>query len=224
MALIVKEGARVMSLQDGTSKMSKSAENDNSRINLLDPPDVISKKIKKCKTDLFEGLEWDNPDRPECTNLLNMYQAVTGKSREDILAECGRMSWGQFKPVLADAVVAADGFTYERSSIEAWFRQVVVREALNQLRWLGVRRRVAQLAGFDDRAQPAPMRDGGAVVRIERAVAALSPQQRAIFVLVHLEEQTVAEAAAQLGIAEGTAKSHLHRALTSLRTQLEDLR
>ena len=106
MALIVKEGARVMSLQDGTSKMSKSAENDNSRINLLDPPDVISKKIKKCKTDLFEGLEWDNPDRPECTNLLNMYQAVTGKSREDILAECGRMSWGQFKPVLADAVVA----------------------------------------------------------------------------------------------------------------------
>jgi len=86
-ALIVKEGARVMSLQDGTSKMSKSAENDNSRINLLDPPDVISKKIKKCKTDLFTGLEWDNPERPECTNLLNMYQAVTGRTREDILAE-----------------------------------------------------------------------------------------------------------------------------------------
>ena len=93
---------------------------------------------------------------------------------------------------------------------EAWFRQIVVREALNQLRWLGVRRRVAQLAGFEDRTPP--------------AVAALSPQQRAIFVLVHLEEQTVAEAAAQLGIAEGTAKSHLHRALTSLRNQLEDLR
>ena len=107
---------------------------------------------------------------------------------------------------------------------EAWFRQIVVREALNQLRWLAVRRRVAQLAGFEDRAQPAVVRDSGAVARIEAAVAALSPQQRAIFVLVHLEEQTVAEAAAQLGIAEGTAKSHLHRALTSLRTQLEDLR
>lgn len=105
-ALIVKEGARVMSLQDGTSKMSKSAENDNSRINLLDPPDLIAKKIKKCKTDLFEGLEWDNADRPECTNLLNMYQAVTFKSREEILKEVGSMSWGQFKPVLADAVVA----------------------------------------------------------------------------------------------------------------------
>lgn len=104
-ALIVKEGARVMSLQDGASKMSKSAENDNSRINLLDTPDVISRKIKKCKTDLYTGLEWDNPDRPECTNLLNMYQSVTNKSREEILNEVGSMSWGSFKPVLADAVV-----------------------------------------------------------------------------------------------------------------------
>ena len=94
-----------MSLQDGTNKMSKSAENDNSRINLLDKPDIIARKIKKCKTDQFEGLEWDNPERPECTNLLNIYQAVSGKSREDILSEVQDMSWGQFKPVLADAVV-----------------------------------------------------------------------------------------------------------------------
>lgn len=62
-ALIVKEGARVMSLQDGTSKMSKSAENDGTRINLLDSPDIISKKIKRCKTDLLTGLEWDNAAR-----------------------------------------------------------------------------------------------------------------------------------------------------------------
>ncbi len=104
-AMIVKEGARVMSLQDGSNKMSKSAENDNSRINLLDKPDVIARKIKKCKTDEFSGLEWDNPDRPECSNLLNIYQAVSGKSRESILTEVQDMSWGQFKPVLADAVV-----------------------------------------------------------------------------------------------------------------------
>jgi tryptophanyl-tRNA synthetase len=73
--LIVKEGARIMSLIDGTSKMSKSAENDMSRVNLLDPPDVIAKKIKRCKTDALQGVEWDNPERPECTNLLNIYQA-----------------------------------------------------------------------------------------------------------------------------------------------------
>eukprot|EP01038_Epipyxis_sp_PR26KG_P012696 gene12696-17023_t len=105
MALIVKEGARVMSLVDGTSKMSKSAENDNSRINLTDSMDDIAKKIKRCKTDVYVGLEWDNVDRPEATNLLNIYQAVTGRSREDILNEVSSMSWGTFKPILADAVV-----------------------------------------------------------------------------------------------------------------------
>merc|ERR1719453_1495752 len=55
-ALIQKSNARVMSLQDGTSKMSKSAENDMSRINLLDPPDLIARKIKRCKTDAVKGV------------------------------------------------------------------------------------------------------------------------------------------------------------------------
>ena len=104
-ALIVKEGARVMSLLEGTNKMSKSAENDNSRINLLDPPDVIAKKIKRCKTDLYTGLEFDNLDRPECINLLNIYKSVTGKSRDEISLEVAEMSWGTFKPILADAVI-----------------------------------------------------------------------------------------------------------------------
>jgi len=94
-----------MSLQDGKSKMSKSADNDASRINLLDTPDVISSKIKRCKTDAFKGLEWDNPERPECTNLLSIYSAVTGKSKEDIMEEVKDMGWGQFKPVLTEAVV-----------------------------------------------------------------------------------------------------------------------
>lgn len=105
-ALIVKEGARVMSLQDGTSKMSKSAENDFSRINLLDKPDVIASKIKKCKTDVCEGIEWDNPDRPEATNLLNIFQAVTNREKDDILNEVSHLTWGKFKPMLADAIVA----------------------------------------------------------------------------------------------------------------------
>jgi tryptophanyl-tRNA synthetase len=108
-AMIVSEGgARVMSLSDGTNKMSKSDANDNSRINVLDPPKVIRDKIKKCKTDAFVGLEWDNPERPESTNLLTIYSAVQPepKSKEEILAEVGEMSWGEFKPVLADAIIA----------------------------------------------------------------------------------------------------------------------
>ncbi|KAL3903215.1 MAG: hypothetical protein SGILL_010528, partial [Bacillariaceae sp.] len=105
-AIIMKEGARVMSLQDGSSKMSKSDQNDASRINVLDPPEKIRDKIKKCKTDALEGIEWDNPDRPEATNLLNIYLAVQPeRTKEDILEEVGDMTWGQFKPLLADAVV-----------------------------------------------------------------------------------------------------------------------
>lgn len=92
-------------MQDGTSKMSKSAENDNSRINMTDDPKLITKKIKSAKTDAEAGLEWGNPDRPECENLLSIYSIVTGKSKDDIASEVADMSWGQFKPVLAEAVV-----------------------------------------------------------------------------------------------------------------------
>ena len=106
-AMILKQGARIMSLTDGTNKMSKSDANDASRINVLDPPQVIREKIKKCKTDALQGIEWDNPERPEATNLLNIYAAVQPeRTREDILEEVQELSWGQFKPLLADAIVA----------------------------------------------------------------------------------------------------------------------
>lgn len=67
--------------QDGTSKMSKSAESDMSRINLLDEPDLIMNKIKRAKTDTFEGFEFGNEERPECRNLLAIYQLVSGMSQ-----------------------------------------------------------------------------------------------------------------------------------------------
>lgn len=104
--IIMKEGARVMSLTDGTNKMSKSDTNDNSRINVLDPPEKIRDKIKRCKTDDIKGIEWDNEDRPEATNLLNIYAAVQpDRTKEDIIEEVKDMSWGEFKPVLADALI-----------------------------------------------------------------------------------------------------------------------
>lgn len=107
-AIILKEGARVMSLTDGTSKMSKSDPSETSRINVLDDPKTIRDKIKRCKTDSLPGIEWDNPERPEATNLLNIFAAVqpTKRTKEDILEEVGGMSWGEFKPVLAEAVIA----------------------------------------------------------------------------------------------------------------------
>ena len=105
--MILKEGARVMSLTDGRSKMSKSDPNEGSRITLLDPPELITKKIKRAKTDPERGLEFGNPDRPETDNLLGLYAILSGKGREQAAAECGEMGWGQFKPLLAEATVNA---------------------------------------------------------------------------------------------------------------------
>ena len=105
--LILKEGARVMSLTDGRSKMSKSDPNEGSRITLLDPPELITKKIKRAKTDPERGLEFNNPERPETDNLLGLYAILSGKGREAVARECMEMGWGQFKPLLAEATVAA---------------------------------------------------------------------------------------------------------------------
>ncbi|KAL5786282.1 hypothetical protein ACOSQ2_008674 [Xanthoceras sorbifolium] len=103
--LIPLAGARVMSLTDGLSKMSKSAPSDQSRINLLDPKDVIANKIKRCKTDSFSGMEFDNPERPECNNLLSVYQLVSGKTKEEVAKECQDMNWATFKSILTDALI-----------------------------------------------------------------------------------------------------------------------
>ncbi|MGB7085864.1 MAG: tryptophan--tRNA ligase, partial [Phormidesmis sp.] len=105
--LIRKAGARVMSLTDGTKKMSKSDPSEQSRIDLTDAPEVITKKIKRAKTDPERGLEFDNPDRPECHNLLSLYQLLSNQSREAVAAECKEMGWGQFKPLLAETAVEA---------------------------------------------------------------------------------------------------------------------
>ena len=105
--LILQEGARVMSLTDGTSKMSKSDPNEGSRINLLDPPELITKKIKRAKTDPTMGLEFGNPERPEADNLLGLYAILSGKGRETAAVECASMGWGTFKPLLAEAAVEA---------------------------------------------------------------------------------------------------------------------
>ena len=105
--LILTEGARVMSLTDGRSKMSKSDPNEGSRITLLDPPELITKKIKRAKTDPERGLEFGNPDRPETDNLLGLYAILSGQGRDSVATQCADMGWGQFKPLLAEAAVAA---------------------------------------------------------------------------------------------------------------------
>ena len=105
----VIEGAatRVMSLRDGSKKMSKSDPSDMSRINLTDDADTIAKKIRKAKTDPeplpseAKGLE----DRPEARNLVRIYAALSEQSVDQVMAEMGGKAFSEFKPMLADLAV-----------------------------------------------------------------------------------------------------------------------
>ena len=105
----VIEGAatRVMSLRDGTKKMSKSDPSDASRINLTDDADTIAQKIRKARTDadplpaMMEGLK----DRPEARNLVNIFAALSGETPDAVLARFEGQGFGVFKPALADVAV-----------------------------------------------------------------------------------------------------------------------
>ena len=100
---------RVMSLRDGSAKMSKSDPSDNSRINLLDTPDQIAGKIRKAKTDaepLPDTLEALKA-RPEADNLVGVFAALTDRSKAEVLADYAGQGFGTFKPALADAAVEA---------------------------------------------------------------------------------------------------------------------
>lgn len=106
----VIEGAatRVMSLRDGTKKMSKSDPSDASRINLTDDADMIAQKIRKARTDAdplpgsMEGLK----DRPEARNLVNVHAALSGETPDAVLARFEGQGFGAFKPALAELAVS----------------------------------------------------------------------------------------------------------------------
>jgi len=108
--------ARVMSLRDGASKMSKSDPSEMSRISLSDSDDMISQKIRKAKTDP-EPLP-ENPagleSRAEAKNLVGIYAAVTGETVDQVLGRFAGQGFGAFKPVLADALVGLIGPIRER--------------------------------------------------------------------------------------------------------------
>jgi RNA polymerase sigma-70 factor (ECF subfamily) len=113
----------------------------------------------------------------------------------------------------------------EESSLATWFYRILVREAGRHRRWRAVRRRWAADAP-DEPADPRPAATPDPVlrVRIARALDRLSSGQREAFVLVHLEGFTISEAAAMLDRAPGTLKTHIHRALRTLRSELADVR
>jgi len=104
---IPKSGAKIMSLQDPTAKMSKSDPNPNGYILMLDEPEVIVKKIKKSVTDSIGEVRYDetNPGKAGINNLINIYSSITGSSIEDINSEFDGVGYGTFKQTVAEAVV-----------------------------------------------------------------------------------------------------------------------
>ncbi len=102
--MIVSGVKRIMSLQDGTKKMSKSDESDLSRINLTDSAEEIVKKVKKAKTDSLPIITFDEA-RPEIFNLLNIFSAFTGKTPESLAKEYETSGNGKFKTDLAEVLV-----------------------------------------------------------------------------------------------------------------------
>lgn len=103
---IGKAGARVMSLQNPTSKMSKSDPNQAGTVYIVDTDDVIRKKIMSAVTDSEGSIRADAENKPGVTNLISIYSAVTGTSVADIEAEFAGKGYGDFKKAVADAVVA----------------------------------------------------------------------------------------------------------------------
>ena len=103
--IIMKKGSKIMSLNDGLKKMSKSDSNENSRINLLDSPEKIVKKIKRAKSDSFTGIEFNNSERPESKNLIMIYSILSGRDIQELENEFSQTGWGTFKKLITEQLI-----------------------------------------------------------------------------------------------------------------------
>jgi tryptophanyl-tRNA synthetase len=104
--IICTEGARVMALDDPTSKMSKSAGSENSYIAVMDPPDVVRRKLKRAVTDSGTDVR-PGPDKPALTNLLDIYSVLSGEPPDCIVARYAGKGYAEFKADLGEVVVDA---------------------------------------------------------------------------------------------------------------------
>ena len=103
----LKEGARIMALDDPSKKMSKSAENIHSRISLLDDPAKIKKSIMKATTDSEGVIRFDTENKPGISNLLNIYSVLSGTSIADLEKKYEGKGYGDFKKDLVEVTVKA---------------------------------------------------------------------------------------------------------------------
>jgi tryptophanyl-tRNA synthetase len=152
---ITGPATRVMSLRDGTKKMSKSDPSDLSRLNLTDDADTIARKVRKAKTDteplptVAEGLK----GRPEADNLTGIYAALAGESVDKVLAQYGGGQFSVFKNALADLAVAKLGPVGEetkRLQADPAYVERVLREGSERARAIAapIMRQAREIVGF----------------------------------------------------------------------------
>ena len=125
--LYPKAGARIMSLQDPLSKMSKSDENPRGFISLLDTPKQIEKKIKSAVTDSVGEVNYDKESQPAVSNLLEIYSSVSNRSIDDLVNEYQSLGYGRFKQDIADSVISVI------EPIQDRFNQLVDSDELTQI-------------------------------------------------------------------------------------------
>lgn len=105
-AIIRAQGAKIRSLQDPTRKMSKSDENENAFILLLDPPDVVARKLRRAVTDSDGEIRFDEESKPGVSNLLTLYALAADKTVEEVVAAFAGRGYGELKQTAADALNA----------------------------------------------------------------------------------------------------------------------
>lgn len=103
--LVIEHSKKIMDLQDGTKKMSKSSSYDLSRVNITDSNDQIQEKIKKAKTDSIKEISYDVKTRPEVSNLLNIFSSLSDRSIDELITDYSMTGFNRFKKDLTELLV-----------------------------------------------------------------------------------------------------------------------
>ena len=136
--MIPKVGARVMSLQEPTKKMSKSDTNEKSYILLTDTADVIMKKFKSAVTDSDGVVKFDKDEKPGISNLMGIYSVMTGKSNDEIEKEFEGQGYGVFKTAVAESVIETLRplqEEYNRILADKAYMETVLRDGAEKARY-----------------------------------------------------------------------------------------
>lgn len=153
--VMVGGATRVMSLRDGTKKMSKSDISDQSRINLTDENDVIEKKIKKAKSDSVEGVSYDPETRPEVANFVNIYSEITGAKKEEVVRQFANSNFSEVKKALAEVLVeqlSPIRNEFQRLRNDRGYLEQILKQGIDQARQKAATQmsKVRKIVGFLD--------------------------------------------------------------------------